>query len=83
MGKHMNVNHIINIIIRQVMGQLINRGVRAGFDKAGKMADQRKAARGEPVKDQAELTPQERRQRRRERQQAREMKQKMKAARRL
>ena len=79
----MNLNHIINIIIRQVMGQLINRGVRAGFDKAGKMADQRKAARGEPVPDPSEMTPQQRRQRRRERQQAREMRQKMNAGRKI
>ena len=79
----MNMNHIINIVIRQVIGRLINHGMKAGFDKAGKMADQRKAARGEPMPEQQELTPQERRQRRRERQQARERRQQMAATRKV
>ncbi|MFC6583999.1 hypothetical protein [Sulfitobacter aestuariivivens] len=42
----MNMNRIINMVIRQVMNQLIRRGMRAGFDKAGQVADRRKAARG-------------------------------------
>ena len=79
----MNINQIIHIIIRQVMGQLINRGVRAGFDKAGEMADRRKIARDEEVKTPQEMTPQERRQMRAERQQLRQARQQMKALRRV
>jgi len=31
------MNQIINMILRRVMGQLINRGVNYGFDRASKM----------------------------------------------
>ena len=31
------MNQIINMIIRQVMNQLVRRGVNAGFDQASKM----------------------------------------------
>ncbi len=76
------MNQIINMIIRQFMGQLINRGMRAGFDKAGSMADRRKAARGEHVPTPEEMTPQERRQQRAANQQARQARQQLKATRR-
>ncbi|MBD3663436.1 hypothetical protein H9Q16_05850 [Sulfitobacter sp. TSTF-M16] len=79
----MNMNRIINMVIRQVMNQLIRRGMRAGFDKAGQVADRRKAARGEPVKTPQDMTPQERKQMRAERQQARRAQQGLKTARRM
>lgn len=66
------MNQIINIIIRQVMGQLINRGVRAGFDKAGKMG-QRRSQNVVDDEEQPQLTHEERqmiRQARRARKQA-------------
>ena len=78
----MNANHIINMILRRVIGQLINRGVTAGFEKAADLHDRRKAARGEPVKDPADQTPAERRQQRQARQQARRARQQVKAVRR-
>lgn len=31
------MNQIINMILRRVMGQLINKGVNFGFDRASKM----------------------------------------------
>jgi len=77
------MDRIINMIIRQVVGQLINRGMRAGFSKAGDMADRRKAARGAPVQEPVEMTQQERRQARIARRQAREARQQMKATRRI
>ena len=35
--KGFGMDRIINMIIRQVMNQLIRRGVNAGFDQASKM----------------------------------------------
>lgn len=75
------MNQILNMIMRQFMGQLINRGMRAGFDKAGQMADQRKAARGEPVKAPRDMTPEERRQHKLAKMQAKQARQKMRGLR--
>lgn len=86
------MNQLINMIIRQVMNQLVRRGVNAGFDKAGQMGQRRKAQQlppdalddyGNPVNVEPELTPQERRQQRQARQQARQQRQQMKAMRRV
>ncbi|MFK7835144.1 MAG: hypothetical protein AB8B60_02885 [Sulfitobacter sp.] len=86
------MNQIINMIIRQVMNQLIRRGVSAGFNKAGEMGQRRKMQNlppdalddhGNPVNPQQELTPQERRQQRAARQQARQARMAMKAGQRM
>ena len=37
------MNQIINMIMRQVMGRLINKGVSIGFDQASKLGKGRKA----------------------------------------
>ena len=81
------MNQIINMIIRQVMNQLIRRGVSAGFDQAGKMGKRRQQPMGE-IDDygnptQPQLTPEERQQRRAMRQQRRQAKQAMKVTRRM
>ena len=86
------MNQIINIIIRQVMNQLIRRGVSAGFNQAGKLGKRRQQqpedgndASGTPT--QPQLTPEERQARRKMRQQRRlgtgNAKQSMKAMRRM
>jgi hypothetical protein len=84
------MNQIINMIIRQVMHQLVRRGVSAGFDKASAMGQRRKGQQlppdalddyGNPIAPQ--LTPEERRQERHARQQARQAKQSMKVMRRV
>lgn len=85
------MNQIINMIIRQVMNQLVRRGVSAGFNQAGKMGKRRPQQQGEiddygnPV--QPQLTPEERQARRQMRQQRRldtgNAKQSMKAVRRM
>lgn len=84
------MNQIINMIIRQVMNQLIRRGVNAGFDKLGTKGAKRAQADlppdalddyGNPVAPQ--MTREERRQQRHARQQARQVKQSMKAMRRI
>ena len=84
------MNQIINMIIRQVMNQLIRRGINAGFDRAGQMGQRRKQQNlpadalddyGNPVQQQ--LTPEERRQQRHARQQARQQRQQMKALRKM
>ena len=83
------MNQIINMIIRQVMNQLIRRGVSAGFDQAGKIGARRQQPTGDvddygnPVQQQKPLTPEERQQRRAMRQQRRRAKETMKATRRL
>ncbi|KHA52607.1 hypothetical protein [Sulfitobacter geojensis] len=89
------MNQIINMIIRQVMHQLVRRGVSAGFDKASEIGQRRKGQGrnaqqlppdalddyGNPIAPQ--LTPEERRQQRHARQQARQAKQAMKVMRRV
>tara|TARA_R110002072_G_scaffold86261_4_gene194763 strand:- start:681 stop:947 length:267 start_codon:yes stop_codon:yes gene_type:complete len=85
------MNQIINMIIRQVMNQLVRRGVSAGLNQAGKMGKRRPQQHGEiddygnPV--QPQLTPEERQARRQMRQQRRldtgNAKQSMKAVRRM
>jgi hypothetical protein len=77
------MNQIINMIIRQVTRQLINRGVRAGFDQAGKMADRRKASRGEHVIDPENMTPAEREQMIAAKKQSKQASQRMKTMRRI
>ncbi|MGB3246413.1 MAG: hypothetical protein WBB25_17905 [Sulfitobacter sp.] len=78
------MNQIINMIIRQVMGQLINRGVRAGFDQAAKVGERRKKPQGDMADvPQPEMTPEERRAHRAARQQAKQAKQSMKTIRRM
>ena len=37
----MNMNSIINMIMRQVVRRLIGKGVNAGFNQAGKMMNKR------------------------------------------
>ena len=83
------MNQIINMIIRQVMNQLIRRGISAGINQAGKMGKRRPQQPmgeiddyGNPVQQQ-QLTPEERAQRREMRQQRRQAKQAMKVTRRV
>ncbi|APE43747.1 hypothetical protein BOO69_10230 [Sulfitobacter alexandrii] len=65
------MNQIINMIVRQVMHQLVRRGVNAGFDQASKMGKRRRQPEldedGNPVQ-QRQLTPEERAARRARRQ---------------
>jgi hypothetical protein len=65
------MNQIINMIIRQVMHQLVRRGVNAGFDQASKVGKRRNQPEvdedGNPVQ-QRQLTPEERAERRARRQ---------------
>jgi hypothetical protein len=86
------MNQIINMIIRQVMNQLVRRGVSAGFDQAGKIGQRRQQQPqgeiddyGNPV--QPQMTKEERQARRQARQQRRldtgNAKQSMKAVRRI
>ncbi|MGC1498163.1 MAG: hypothetical protein WA790_20320 [Sulfitobacter sp.] len=87
------MNQIINMIIRQVMNQLIRRGVSAGIDQAGKMGKRRQQQPQGEVDDFGnpnpvqQLTREERQARRQERQQRRldtgNAKQSMKAVRRM
>ncbi|KIN64836.1 hypothetical protein Z946_3729 [Sulfitobacter noctilucicola] len=82
------MNQIINMVIRQVMNQLVRRGVNAGFDRMGRKAQPPQRAGGAQVVDEngnavEQLTPEERRQQRHARQQARQAKQSMKAMRRI
>lgn len=86
------MNQIINMIIRQVMNQVVRRGVSAGFDQAGKMGKRRKQPPQGEIDDygnptQPQLTPEERQARRKMRQQRRldtgNAKQSMKAMRRM
>ncbi len=81
------MNQIINMIIRQVMHQLVRRGVNAGFDQASKMGKRRQQPQGE-IDDygnptEPKLTPEERRARREARQTAGHAKQSMKTLRRF
>ncbi|MGJ5620616.1 hypothetical protein [Sulfitobacter sp. MF3-043] len=85
------MNQIINMIIRQVMNQLVRRGVNAGFDQAGKIGKRRQQPQGE-IDDygnpaQPQLTREERQARRQARQQRHlntgNAKQSMKAMRRI
>ncbi len=77
------MNQLINMIIRQVMNQLVRRGVSAGFDQASKMGKRRKQQpmgeiddSGNPTQPQQQkLTPEQRQQRRALRQQRRQAKQ--------
>jgi hypothetical protein len=48
------MNQIMNMIIRRVMGQAINRGVNFGFDQASKIG---KGKRG--TGNQADVSPEE------------------------
>ncbi len=83
------MNQIINMIIRQVMNQLIRRGMNAGFDRMGSRKQRGQANvppdalddYGNPV--QPQMTQEERRQKRAARQNAKRAQQSMKAARRL
>ena len=83
------MNQIINMIIRQVMNQLIRKGVSAGINQAGKMGKRRQQPMGEiddygnPVQPQDQLTPEERQQRRAMRQERRRHKQAMHATRKI
>lgn len=65
------MNQIINMVIRQVMNQLVRRGVSAGFDQASKIGKGRQQPEydvdGNPVQ-QRQLTPEERQERRAQRQ---------------
>lgn len=67
------MNQIINMIIRQVMNQLVRRGVSAGIDQASKIGKRRQQPQGEiddygnPV--QPQMTREERQSRRQARQQ--------------
>ncbi|MGJ8625313.1 MAG: hypothetical protein ACSHXB_00020 [Sulfitobacter sp.] len=84
------MNQIINMIIRQVMNQLVRRGVSAGFDQAGKIGKRRQQPQGaiddygNPV--QPQMTREERQARRQARQERQlntgNAKQSMKAVRR-
>ncbi len=87
------MNQIINMIIRQVMNQLVRRGVSAGIDQAGKIGKRRQQQPqgeiddyGNPVQ-QPQMTREERQARRQARQQRRldtgNAKQSMKAVRRM
>lgn len=84
------MNQIINMIIRQVMHQVVRRGVSAGFDQASKVGKRRKQPAdqdedGNPVQKR-QLTPEERaerRARRQARQNTGHAKQSMKAMRRF
>lgn len=83
------MNQIINMIVRQVMHQLVRRGVNAGFDQASKIGKRRGQPEydedGNPV-EQRQLTPEERaerRARRQARQNTGHAKQSMKAMRRF
>jgi len=42
------MNQIVNMIMRRVMGQLINRGVNLGFDQASKMGKGKKGTGEQP-----------------------------------
>ena len=73
------MNQIINMIIRQVMNQLVRRGVSAGFDKLGNKGKQPRQQNlppdalddyGNPVQ-QPQLGQADRRQQRQARQSAR------------
>jgi hypothetical protein len=84
------MNQIINMIIRQVMHQLVRKGVSAGFDQAAKVGQRRKQQPmgeiddyGNPVQPQQQLTPEERQARRAMRQERRRAKQTMQATRRV
>ncbi len=51
------MNQIINMIMRRVMGRLINKGVDIGFDQASKLGMGRRASvdrDGNPVQPSAE-----------------------------
>ena len=51
------MNQIINMIMRRVMGRLINKGVDIGFDQASKLGKRRRASvdrDGNPVQPSAE-----------------------------
>ena len=85
------MNQIINMIIRQVTRQLVNRGVKAGFNQAGKIGKRKQQPQGEiddygnPV--QPQLSQEERQARRQARQDRRlntgNAKQSMKVMRRM
>ena len=85
------MNQIINMIIRQVMNQLVRRGVSAAFDQASKIGKRKQQPMGE-IDDygnptQPQMTQEERQARREMRQQRRldtgNAKQSMKAVRRM
>ncbi len=48
------MNQIINMILRRVMGQLINRGVSFGFDQASRIGKGKRGGVASP-----DVTPQE------------------------
>ena len=83
------MNQIINMIIRQVMNQLVRRGVNAGFDQASKIGNRKQWAVppdalddfGNPVAPQ--MSREERQQQRQARQSAKRAQQSLKAVRRI
>lgn len=84
------MNQIINMIIRQVMNQLVRRGINAGFDKAGQMGQRRNSRQMSPdaLDDFGNSIPpkptqEERRQARHAQQQARQANQAIKLMRRV
>lgn len=73
------MNQIINMIMRRVMGQVINRGVSYGFDQAAKIG---KGKRGQG--EQPEVSPEENARRERAgREQGKQSRQMLKNMRRL
>ena len=45
------MNQIVNMILRRVMGQLINRGVNFGFDQASKIGKGKRGSAVQPDVD--------------------------------
>ncbi|MFT6088399.1 MAG: hypothetical protein ACI80I_003239 [Akkermansiaceae bacterium] len=73
------MNQIMNMIMRRVMGQLINRGVNFGFDQASKIG---KGKRG--TGEQPDVSPEEdARRNRAAREQGKQSRQMLKTMRRL
>lgn len=70
------MDRIIRMVINQVIRQLVNRGVKAGFDKVG----QRGKGQGG---DAPKMTPEERREHRQARRAAKAAKQQMQVARKV
>ncbi|SFS57158.1 hypothetical protein SAMN04488040_1038 [Sulfitobacter marinus] len=73
------MNQIVNMIMRRVMGQLINRGVNLGFDQASKIGKGKKS-----TGEQSDVSPEEdARRNRAARAQGKQSRQMLKAMRRL
>lgn len=74
----MNLDRIINMIMRRVLGKLVNRGVDAGIGMAS-----RRGKGGEAPAAQGEMTPEERKRARQARQAAKRAKQAARMTRRM